>query len=148
MTTPINDGGPAFSRSSQGSAGDLDMHPGMTLRDYFAAKAMQGMGASEHWSQNFDDNESNTHWRLAVAKAAYLMSDAMLAARGTTVQAQPFNEAKEREGFERAYLEAAGNYFVPIPVFGRRSDSDGEYLDLNIELAWQAWCAAKKGGVE
>lgn len=62
----INDGGPAFPR------GSWDM--GMTLRDYFAAKAMQGFIAQELASQPYD-------WADEVARASYAMADAMLAAR-------------------------------------------------------------------
>jgi hypothetical protein len=51
------------------SASPLE-HPGMTLRDYFAAKAMQGM---------MDSVCSDEY----IARAAYKMADAMLAARGT-----------------------------------------------------------------
>lgn len=43
---------------------------GMTLRDYFAAKAMQGLVAN---------NGSNP---FEIAKAAYVVADAMLKARG------------------------------------------------------------------
>ena len=43
---------------------------GMTLRDYFAAKAMQAMTERMEANQGF------------VAKQAYLMADAMLKARG------------------------------------------------------------------
>jgi hypothetical protein len=49
---------------------------GMTLRDYFAAKAMQALTlrlASKEGLIVFDD---------AVAESAYLMADAMLKARG------------------------------------------------------------------
>ena len=42
----------------------------ITLRDYFAAQAMQGM-FSEHFSSRKEE----------IAKAAYLMADAMLEAR-------------------------------------------------------------------
>lgn len=53
------------------SASPLE-HPGMTLRDYFAAKAMQALIAGE----------SQGEWEDAqAAKAAYRMADAMLAAR-------------------------------------------------------------------
>jgi hypothetical protein len=45
-------------------------HMGMTLRDYFAAKAMQGMLA-----------EGRTHLSETVAKASYEYADAMLKAR-------------------------------------------------------------------
>ena len=67
----MNAGGPAFpiqghsTRNGQGF--QLVMADGMTLRDYFAAKAMQGMMANS-WNKNYDD------W----AKHAYRMADAML----------------------------------------------------------------------
>jgi hypothetical protein len=45
----------------------------MSLRDYFAAKAMQGMFASGNLPQSVQDDE--------LAFAAYNMADAMLKAR-------------------------------------------------------------------
>ena len=65
--TKKNDGGPAFPHHfTQDSVGDCK---GMTLRDYFAAKAMQGMVA----------NPKNVG--RAGASLAYQMADAMIAAR-------------------------------------------------------------------
>lgn len=58
-------GGPAFPR-----AGDFNPQYGMTLRDYFAAKAMLGLLNSTRISQ--------PDW---IAKDAYEMADAMLKAR-------------------------------------------------------------------
>ena len=49
---------------------------GMTLRDYFAAKAMQGIFAS-----NTEHDHEDSHIFDAVAEAAYLQADAMLKAR-------------------------------------------------------------------
>jgi hypothetical protein len=49
---------------------------GMTLRDYFAAKAMQGIYAS-----NTEHDHEDEHIFDAVAEAAYLQADAMLKAR-------------------------------------------------------------------
>lgn len=46
---------------------------GMTLRDYFAAKAMQGLIASPHMPDAFNVQP--------VADKAYMMADAMLKAR-------------------------------------------------------------------
>ena len=46
---------------------------GMTLRDYFAAKAMQGYVSDEEWRDDIDFD--------GTARAAYAMADAMLAAR-------------------------------------------------------------------
>ena len=51
---------------------------GMTLRDYFAAKAMQGMAASASWECNFD---ANTKYLEEAARVAYMAADAMLAER-------------------------------------------------------------------
>jgi len=53
---------------------DLSDHEhGMTLRDYFAAKAMQGMFSSEIWPQEKD--------MPYMARLSYAMADAMLEAR-------------------------------------------------------------------
>ena len=69
MTT--NTGGPAFPTSNGGSPDD-----GMTLRDYFAARALQ----------NFRDqigSQSDQEWFDRIAEGAYRMADAMLKARQT-----------------------------------------------------------------
>ena len=61
-----NTGGPAFPVNTS-CAPDYD---GMTLRDYFAAKAMQGlMSSTMEWPEE------------AIAEAAYRQADAMLKAR-------------------------------------------------------------------
>jgi hypothetical protein len=65
-------GGSAFP--SHGSMGEV-ANEGMTLRDYFAAKAMQGL-LSAHNPMITDTN--------GIAKAAYKMADAMLAERNKT----------------------------------------------------------------
>ncbi len=49
---------------------------GMTLRDYFAAKAMQGLITSRH-----TDYENGWYAEAEVAKSAYAMADEMLEAR-------------------------------------------------------------------
>ena len=65
-----NDGGPAFPHHfTQDSVGDCK---GMTLRDYFAAKAMQGLCAHPEMGHNP---------YVKIAEAAYHQADAMLAAR-------------------------------------------------------------------
>jgi hypothetical protein len=48
----------------------------MTLRDYFAAKAMEGLYAS-----NTEHDHEDAHIFDAVAEAAYKQADAMLKAR-------------------------------------------------------------------
>jgi hypothetical protein len=63
-------GGPAFPISIPG-IGDNGA-PGMSLRDYFAAKALQGFTAGSFWAEVNNDE---------AAKAAYAVADAMLEAR-------------------------------------------------------------------
>lgn len=76
MSEQINDGGPAFPRSSQGPSGDLDMTFGMSRRDYFAAKAMQGMLSSNATTPpHMKDNDIFE----AVSKSAFKIADAMIA---------------------------------------------------------------------
>jgi len=72
-----NNGGPAFP--SHGSMGEV-VQEGMTLRDYFAARAMQG----ELASQTEDEYYSPTVKAMTgLAEWPYEMADAMLAARGS-----------------------------------------------------------------
>jgi hypothetical protein len=65
---PINDGGPAFPHTTQwdGIAPAINYH-GISMRDYFAAKAINEVG----WYENMDNS----------AAMAYLIADAMLKAR-------------------------------------------------------------------
>lgn len=73
------DGGPAFPADSY-ATGDGGRRPviysGMTLRDYFAAKAMSSVPVQSAY--NMKDNESHERY---VARRAYAMADAMLKAR-------------------------------------------------------------------
>ena len=65
-------GGPAFPHSRPDSYSN-----GMTLRDYFAAKAMPGL-MGRNWSHHTGtDEELITVW----ARSAYAVADAMLKAR-------------------------------------------------------------------
>jgi hypothetical protein len=66
MTTET--GGPAFPTHPEGAL----IHDGMTLRDYFAAKAMQAMESREL---------PKSILAIDVAESAYEMADAMLKAR-------------------------------------------------------------------
>jgi hypothetical protein len=70
MSREKNDGGSAFplpmgSETTQGT-------DGMTLRDYFAAKALQGLITDEYWTRS----------SVEAAKKAYRFADAMIEARG------------------------------------------------------------------
>jgi hypothetical protein len=69
----IKDGGPAFPVTRDDMAQN-DAWGGMTLRDYFAAKAMQGIIIG-----NRADESALT---IGAAKDAYAVADAMLRARG------------------------------------------------------------------
>lgn len=73
------DGGPAFPRpvgtNGARSIEDLyvnDPQEGMSLRDYFAAAALQTMKLANSWSDN------PLYWE-GVARSAYVCADAMLA---------------------------------------------------------------------
>jgi len=74
MSAPINDGGPAFPMPPVGTGDPRDGMAGgicgMTLRDYFAAAALQGFMAS----RNFIDP-------CRVGPYVYEIADAMLKAR-------------------------------------------------------------------
>jgi hypothetical protein len=70
-----NNGGPAFP--SEGFVcSDGIKYDGMTLRDYFAAKAM--VIVPEMTAYNMKDNETRADY---TARIAYKMADAMLAER-------------------------------------------------------------------
>lgn len=82
MTTKT-DGGQAFPRAGfSGPAGFGKPDYGMTLRDYFAAKAMQGYLANSWQAQELDATGDSSREQMAiVAEISYVMADAMLAAR-------------------------------------------------------------------
>lgn len=73
MSTPINDGGRAFSQATFITPnGDIFWgESGMTMRDYFAGKALAGLLAS---GEDSIDAETNAH-------DAYIIADAMIATR-------------------------------------------------------------------
>lgn len=77
MTERINEGGPAFPMPGMTGLPDGSFmygEDGMTLRDYFAAKAMQGDVTRVGY---YSPGER----MLMAAKNAYAMADAMLEAR-------------------------------------------------------------------
>jgi hypothetical protein len=85
MSAPINNGGPAFPTDH-----GKNVTEGMTLRDYMAVKAMQGllsMNRSSEFVTNegvpASDDEDGTlfaHTKF-LAQEAYMIADAMLRAR-------------------------------------------------------------------
>jgi hypothetical protein len=70
MSEAKQDGGPAFPAMHFDLA---ENERGMTLRDYFAAKAMQGVFTNPV--------ESSEHGKDYIAMHAYKMADAMIKAR-------------------------------------------------------------------
>ena len=89
----INTGGPAFPLKEPLTSDS----EGMTLRDYFAAKAMQGMMAQSHhtpgvldwtsagrgWGEDCANslNRHEEHMAMTMAGFAYQIADAMLKTR-------------------------------------------------------------------
>ena len=74
----LTDGGPAFPVTTD--HGSVYALPGMTLRDYFAAKAMQGFMASADAALIGTINLPN------LAYNSYAIADSMLAQRSLTVK--------------------------------------------------------------
>jgi len=86
--TPEEDaqGGPAFPTDYHAECSECKSvvygatsHGGMTLRDYFAGKALQGMMAYPGQEGNGSYHSNSTP--DTTAKTAYAMADAMIAAR-------------------------------------------------------------------
>lgn len=86
-----NDGGAAFPRTGYAhesanlepmERADLatDPQPGMSLRDYFAAKALNGIIAN----LRADLHKPLSDYSETLAGNAYILADAMLAARAAT----------------------------------------------------------------
>ena len=77
--TSFNDGGPAFPATEEGQTAFSGQpctiyHPGMSLRDWFAGQAMQGMVAySGSTGAGFGPGD--------IAARSYEIADAMLAER-------------------------------------------------------------------
>ncbi len=76
----ITNGGPAFPHAFETlNPDESGLHSGMSLRDYFAAKAMQGFFADPTIFSAVSRGPRGKDVELATA--AYEMADAMLAAR-------------------------------------------------------------------
>lgn len=83
MSNSIDDGGPAsptvplnFGYSPETSGAGTGSGPGMSLRDWFAGLAMQGICA-----RSFPDKEWEQPFCEYVAKSAYEIADEMVKAR-------------------------------------------------------------------
>lgn len=77
-----NNGGPAFPSAPEADKIYNRINSGMTLRDYFAAKAMPAL-----YRDFWDDFRSGVNcrvpedWKMGIAIDSYAMADAMLKAR-------------------------------------------------------------------
>jgi len=71
VSDEINDGGPAFPHETS-----LGYHHGMTLRDYFAAAALQGFISDTSIPASIKVDAT------LLSRSAFQVADAMLKARG------------------------------------------------------------------
>jgi len=73
---------PAFPQIARD--GDLAVSEGgLSMRDYFAAKALQGLlSMPNEWRNYVIRDGAGTSWKAEATRAAYELADAMLAARG------------------------------------------------------------------
>jgi hypothetical protein len=89
MTEERNDGGPAFPmlvRDFDNDCGEngeyfYRMEGGASLRDYFAAKAMQAMLAPVAASKTGGPFDEFEHASRCISEMSYFVADAMLKAR-------------------------------------------------------------------
>lgn len=77
MSAQIRDGGVAFPVKN---AAEWQSH-GMTLRDYFAAKALPATLQDYHAGLRNGEYGCDPDWAMGVAVDAYRLADAMLRAR-------------------------------------------------------------------
>lgn len=73
MKTSIYDGGPAFPVPN---SANVNNQPGMSLRDWFAGQALASMTAAPDYSKG--------PCNAAMVERAFVIADAMIAARKTT----------------------------------------------------------------
>jgi hypothetical protein len=79
QTKAIEDGGPAFPHPTECSDGRGIPYLGMTLRDYFAAKALAGLLADP--KEKPHKKQSFKHFCREIAAGSYAYADAMIEAR-------------------------------------------------------------------
>jgi len=81
---PDDTGGSAFpceQHELQDGTWNQSFDPGMSLRDYFAAHAMQGLLAHPKCGEEGHTDQDSEERTECVADEAYAVADAMLAAR-------------------------------------------------------------------
>lgn len=76
MAEQIDDGGPAFAALATTAMGDIHHQPGMSLRDWFAGLAFQGILAGPCSREG----ASLSEW-ADIPEHAYKLADLMLKAR-------------------------------------------------------------------
>lgn len=77
------DGGPAFPYREQDGAGGFVQHPGISMRDWFASKALEGLLASDVFMAKLDSDPGcrGKEFEPMMAAASFFIADAMLVAR-------------------------------------------------------------------
>lgn len=84
MTKKIEDGGPALQTFRQHALGRVEeVHPGMSLRDWFAGQALAGLYANRdlQLATLHDYGQlNNGDFNACMARQAYEQADAMIAA--------------------------------------------------------------------
>ena len=86
MSAQPEGGGPAFPQMCADALDVGMVHAGMSLRDYFAAKAMQGFIASADYQHPMLGQRNGRYFEQWIAGAAYDYADAMLAEREKAAQ--------------------------------------------------------------
>lgn len=77
----IKDGGPAFPLDERTALLTMEHATGMSLRDYFAAKALQGQMQREKDFGKTVREQGFAKYADHIAETSYQLADAMLAAR-------------------------------------------------------------------
>jgi hypothetical protein len=78
------DNEPAFPNPGERAPDGTGIHagsPGMTLRDWFAGQALQGMLAHSRNGHGYRPRDPNEEWHRAIADEAYELANMMLRAR-------------------------------------------------------------------
>lgn len=81
-----NDGGSAFPYNpwnlcKDGKWRKTEKFNGMTLREWYAGVALQGMLAHSRHGHGYHPRDESMHWHDAIAEEAYEIADAMLKER-------------------------------------------------------------------
>lgn len=130
MSAPIDDGGPAFPTENERQTGPHSYHwTGMTLRDWFAGKALTSMNYD--WFDSFRRSQE-------MAEEAYNIADAMLAARN-----KPEAEAKPSEPVNAELLRALKSFVEAEDSFRANTGVEYPYPALEKDSMAEAYDAAK-----